>query len=180
MSATGNNEVTKEKLFPLPFWFFHEYVARYYNWAGSNAGWTNIILKETNYDEEKGIWKFYELFDNFKKLAINQCFFAEVGEKNILYHYTNKYAPTRSRPPDYKKSEPLYINPVEIFLIELTFNAGYLCMVNTDSQHILNPQIYKDKETVDTFIQQCFGVLSGWKCIEMDNIAFYKNFEFWL
>jgi|GEM_PF-5731698 len=30
-------------LFPLPFWYFHEFVANHYGWFGATAGWKNII-----------------------------------------------------------------------------------------------------------------------------------------
>jgi hypothetical protein len=45
---------------------FHDYVANYFGWFDSTAGWKNIILKESNGDEEKALKKFFELYDLFK------------------------------------------------------------------------------------------------------------------
>lgn len=45
---------------------FHDWVADYYNWTESTAGWKNIILKECSGDEEKSIDEFFKLYDKFK------------------------------------------------------------------------------------------------------------------
>jgi len=168
-----------DELFPLPFWFFHEFVARHYGWYESTAGWCNIILKEMQHAEEKGLLIFYELFDVFKALSIQSCFVAALSPENIKYHYTNKYGtPKRALPPDYKKTEPLYIEPIEVFMIELTNDAGFLCMVNTDTQHRLERRIYKDKNEIATYIERCFGLPLAWEQIEISNIKFSKEFKY--
>jgi hypothetical protein len=174
--TVGKYDVEK-RLLPLPFWFFHEFVANYYNWYESTTGWCNIILKETQFDEEKGFWDFYELFDIFKSLSIQNCSVATLSKESVEYLYTNEFAPKRAFAPNYI-NEPYYIDPIEIFLIELTYNAGYLCMVNTVSQHRLERNIYKDKCEVETFIEKCFGSFLNWKSVEINNIEFCKEFQY--
>jgi len=45
---------------------FNDWVASYYGWNESTAGWKNIILSESNNDEEKALKEFFNIFDKFK------------------------------------------------------------------------------------------------------------------
>ncbi len=67
-------------LLPLPFWFFHEYVARCYNFIESTSGWKNMILKQVN-GEEEGLKLFFELFDEFKQLKV------ETLQSSVILNY---------------------------------------------------------------------------------------------
>lgn len=46
---------------------FPDWIAKYFGWFESTAGWKNIILKECNGDERKALDRFFELYDQFKK-----------------------------------------------------------------------------------------------------------------
>ena len=170
--ATGCHAA--ENLLPLPFWFFHVYVANHYEWYESTAGWKNIILEEVGQDEEKGFWTFFELFDEFKKLLIQRCWVSTLSEENIRYHHTDSRAWLLS--PDFEKKEPLYVDPVEVFIIELTGNAGFLCMVNTTSQHRLERGVFKSKREADRYVEWCFGRVADWRMVDVHNMAFGKDF----
>ena len=45
---------------------FHDYTAKYFGWRESTAGWANIILEESQNDEEKAVDVFYALLEEFK------------------------------------------------------------------------------------------------------------------
>ena len=45
---------------------FHDWVAGQFNWKESTAGWSRIILRECNENEELAIDKFFVLYDKFK------------------------------------------------------------------------------------------------------------------
>jgi len=47
---------------------FHDWVANYFGWYESTAGWKNIILKECDGDEEKAVDKFFEVYDKFTQI----------------------------------------------------------------------------------------------------------------
>ena len=161
-----------KQLLPLPFHYFHDYVANHYHWGESTLGWRHIILKEVNGDEEHGFWAFFELFDAFKALTIQQCHVATLQEDNIHHHYTSKYAPKRGLPPDFETLEPLYINPIEAYMIELTQQAGFICLINTETQHMLCHSIFLNQANLEAFLHSCFGPSLHWKRIEIDNIEF--------
>lgn len=49
---------------------FKDWVANYFNWEYSTAGWKNIIIKECGGDENLAVDKFFELYDKFKENKI--------------------------------------------------------------------------------------------------------------
>jgi len=169
-------ESSPEKLFPLPFWFFHEYVANHYGWNESTAGWRNIILREKYFNEEKSLWAFYELFDSFLDLSIQQCFSISLSKENIDYHYTNEFAPRRATTPELIYG-PLYVNPVDAYVFELTQNAGYIFLVNTSSCHMLERKIYKEKNSLDMYIKQCFGSVLNMQIVDIKNFTLNMKLE---
>ncbi|MCC5664560.1 hypothetical protein LC653_11685 [Nostoc sp. CHAB 5784] len=63
--ALGENGIFYGEETP-PFTQFNDWVARYYKWYESTAGWKNIILREVG-DEAKACDVFFELFELFKQ-----------------------------------------------------------------------------------------------------------------
>ncbi|MFN7117094.1 MAG: hypothetical protein ACK4TA_09875 [Saprospiraceae bacterium] len=45
---------------------FDDWIAKYYGWQESTAGWKNIIVEECKSDEEKAVDEFFKVFDKFK------------------------------------------------------------------------------------------------------------------
>ncbi len=56
----------EEKLQP-DFSLFNDFIANYYSYNESTAGWKNIILAENFGNEKQALAEFYMLFDLFKK-----------------------------------------------------------------------------------------------------------------
>lgn len=109
--AIAENNILVEEEIP-PFRQFHDWVARYYKWYESTAGWKNIILKEVG-DEAKACDVFFELLELFKQRfpvikhrvflnfnhkrtgAINRCLYIDGIETELplpqeirIIHYT--------------------------------------------------------------------------------------------
>ena len=177
------------QLLPLPFMFFNDYVSNHYCGKQSAMGWCSIILEKNSFDEEKSLEIFFELFSKFKTLSILHCQYAKLTEEAITFHYTSEYAPKVFRqrddkqagalyPHDYKPAEPLYLNPKEIYLMELS-DAGSIFMVNTDSQHRVERGIYKSENEIKSHLAQCFGNSLDWNDIEMDNYDFCMELGTW-
>lgn len=49
---------------------FHDFVARYYGWNESTAGWFNIIMAECYNNEYDGLNEFFKLIDLFKQTPV--------------------------------------------------------------------------------------------------------------
>ncbi len=54
-------EIEKES----PLEGFHDWVADYYGWYESTAGWKNVILRESGESEERALKEFFSLYDKF-------------------------------------------------------------------------------------------------------------------
>ncbi len=46
---------------------FHDFVAKYYSYRESTAGWRDIILRENNCDEKQSLLKFFELLHLYRQ-----------------------------------------------------------------------------------------------------------------
>lgn len=45
---------------------FHDQVCDFYKWPESTSGWKNMILTESNGDEEKAVDEFFRVYDLIK------------------------------------------------------------------------------------------------------------------
>nr|WP_321237197.1 hypothetical protein [uncultured Psychroserpens sp.] len=61
-------DVNEENLFEG----FHDWVAEYYGFSESTAGWKNIILKECGNDEVKAVDEFFTVYDKFKNKSLKK------------------------------------------------------------------------------------------------------------
>jgi len=163
-----NIEERSKSLFPLPLRYLNEYVANWYNYSNTPSGWRNIILEHNNLDEEKSFFEFYKLYDAFIALSSKSCDKAILSKENIEYHYTDKNVPRIVI--NSFKTEPLYKNPIVIYLIELSDNSGYLLVVITEEETILEHEIYKNKRRVMLYIESCFGKILKWENGQIDSL----------
>lgn len=164
-------------LLPLPFWFFHEYVARHFGRNSSVAGWRNIILEHTEGDEAEGLAVFFQLFDAFKALAIERCDVATIDEHSRVYHYTDPHAPHRIvMVEDVKERMPVFIDPLEVYRIKLS-GAGIVCLIHTEKRCVFAWRIYQTEEEAQTYLHTCFGEGLKWTTMRVDNLVFDKPIE---
>ena len=165
-------------LLPLPFWFFHEYVAIIYNYYESTSGWCNMILKQANNNEEDALHIFFGLFDKFKALSIKNSSKAVLVQNNIDYHHTNKYVPYRLVGANSAEREPLYRKPIAVYYFELADDLGYLGIIETDNRYILLREIYRSENEILQYLKVCFGNHLEWKLLESKNISYEKELEY--
>ena len=162
-------EEIQDILLPLPFWFFHEYVARRFDYYESTSGWCNMILDQTAQDEEKGLQLFYTLLDEFKQLDINRYYAADLNESNITHHVSDKFAPRRLTGEHFDIEEPLYQNPVKVSYAELTNKTkhkNYIGVIHTDTESIIERKLYKNEEDLLAYFESCFGAVDWQKQIQ--------------
>ncbi len=168
-----SNEI--DALLPLPFWFFHEYVARRYNFNGSISGWRNMILKQVN-SEEEGLNLFFELFDEFKQLKAEALQRSVINQECLDFHYSNKYAPKRLTGSSFDKAEPLYKDAIEIYYAKLSRNIGYIGLVRNEKGIEFIREIYKTENEILNYFEICFGNLIHWQIQKFNNICFQSKY----
>ncbi len=173
-TALSDYEIPYEidALLPLPFWFFHEYVARCYNFNESTSGWINMILKQVN-SEEEGLYLFFELFDEFKQLKVETLQSSVINHESLDFHYSNQYSPKRLTGSSFDRAEPLYKDVIEIYCAKLSTNIGYLGFIRNENGIEFIREIYKYESEILNYFQICFGDSLHWQIQKFDNISFH-------
>lgn len=128
-------------LFPLDFYFMHEYTTLLYGLYESTAGWRNHILWNCGGDEEKALNKFFEVFDDFKEIRAEKCRRAVLSAENIAYNNSMEHAYSMCA----DKKQPIYDNPICAYVIKLTIPA-YLFVVETRAEICVESYFYHSFE----------------------------------
>lgn len=150
---------------PIPFRFFNDYVAQFYNYFESTSGWMNMILNKNN-DEEISFDTFYTLLDNFRSINISKIQKCILTQEQMNYHIENEYAPKRVLHNDCNRIEPLFIDPKAIYLIELSNNAGYLCIVEGYDAVFLHSSLLRSRQAAIKYFNSNFGGSYHWSLYE--------------
>ena len=154
---------SQTSLFPLKFWFMHEF-AKVKKKAGSSvAGWKNIILSECGNDPRVALDRFFEYYDEFCTLKAKSIKKAVLSEKNILANdnmlYTARVSSFMTVTPSnglsddndelFGNKSPIYDSPQAVYVIELSGGNGFLCCVETASDiQLINHIFYSIDEII--------------------------------
>lgn len=163
----GNNN--DREVFPLDFWYFHEFVKVKLGFSSSVPGWCNLILQSCNGDEKKALEKFFVLYDEFEQLKPVKHWKAALTAENIAYNNGCRHC-YRMTGENHDEREPIYDKPLAVCIIELDLvgKTAYLLVVETEkaieAEHWLynsfeqaarNPYIPESAETY-------FGKIENW------------------
>lgn len=176
-TALSDYEIPNEidALLPLPFWFFHEYVARCYNFNESTSGWINMILKQVN-SEEEGLYLFFKLFEEFKQLKVETLKSSVINQESLDFHYSNQYSPKRLTGSSFDRAEPLYKDVIEIYYAKLSTNIGYVGFIRNENGIEFIRKIYKYENDILNYFQLCFGNSLHWQIQIFDNADFQGKY----
>lgn len=121
LTAEGLYCIESKKTFP-DFWYFHEFVKVKYNWTGSTAWWNGIILDECKWDEKLAFDTFFTLFDEFKKIYIEEILYCTLQEKNLDFHIKN----TQRRRFYNNAWWPAYHKALSVYIFKCSHNFWYV------------------------------------------------------
>ena len=151
---------------PIPFRFFNDYVAQFYNYLESTSGWANMILSENNGDEQASFDMFYTLLDNFRSIKISKMEKCVLTQEQINYHNENEYAPKRILHNDFNQMEPLFKKPKTIYLVELSNNLGCLCMIEGNDTSYLHSSLLTSRESAIEYFKRNFSGSYHWYLVD--------------
>lgn len=160
-------------LFPLDFWFMHEFSKIKTHSYESTSGWANLILKECGGNPQIALERFFEYLDEFCSLRAVGMRKAILTEENILAHDKMLYSYRVEMPVDTSqnditesegqrcgfennigKKSPLYDSPKAVYIIELSGNSGFLYAVETDADIQLKRYIFLEDQILGD--NKCF------------------------
>ncbi|KJD39619.1 hypothetical protein [Paenibacillus polymyxa] len=159
-------------LFPLPFWFFHEFVKVKLGYYESTSGWYNMIFEKNNYDEDFSVDVFFQLYDEFNNLKIQSCISAILSEENKHFHIHDPSTPKRLTGSDENGNplyEPYFSDPEQIFLIKMPNGLGYLRVITTKKTCFLVFKFSNHEKESTEYFHRFFGENLSWKKDEWKN-----------
>ena len=116
-----------DELLPLNFKFMHEFTKIKLR-NDDNSGWCNQILQYCKGDEEKALDEFLELYDEFRQVKMKRYWKTILTEENIQYNNSMEHAYMMRM----NVKEPVFVNPVAIYIVELTIPAYMVVVETTD------------------------------------------------
>lgn len=134
-------------LFPLDFWYFHEFAKIKTGAHRSVPGWRNLILEACGGDEKKGLEMFFTLYDEFEQLRPIQYWKAVLTAENIAYNDDCRHC-YRMKDPHGTERQPIYNKPLAAYIIELDLigKTAYLLVVETEDTIEVEHWFYKSFE----------------------------------
>lgn len=183
--------VKKGPLFPLPFSYMHEYTAYRLKKPCGSMGWRDQILRSCDGDEEAALWQFYEFYDGFIRVRMRRYWKAILSQDNIAWNnqmehtYSIRPKKTGCKTGPYSFDEltyvrePVYLDPLAVYIIELTIPA-FLLAVETISDIQLKRFFFPSLEAAKGIghcegAEKYFGPLDSWKEFTANAISFSKN-----
>lgn len=167
----------RKKLFPLDFYFMHEYTGFLLH-LSAQAGWCGNILEACGGNEKEAFNRFFEIYDEFVRISMRGYYKAELTEDNIQFN--NSMTKAYSIKGDRK--EPVYRNPKTVYVIELSAPL-YMLAVETKDYIKVEKCFFNSLEAAKgtgalaVGAEQYFGDIEKWEEFKCDNIEFDKNIE---
>lgn len=167
-----------KKLYPLPFELFLSYCAMKYH-ETRNIGFERIFLEKCDQNQEKALWRFFEVLDEFKENAkITECEVCDLSEENISFHLTNKFVVKRSISQEgVWVDKPAYSGVTKIYHISFSYGADLLIPVS-DCGYVRGELFYNpggsEKSVLNVFkdmnehMERCFGKIV-WRKVELND-----------
>lgn len=184
LAPGGNRE-----LFPLSFRYMHEYTG-YRLKDHSNLGWSEQLLRSCDGDEEAALWKFFEFYDGFTRVRMRKYWKAVLSDDNIAWNnqmeHSYRMRPKVSETGFYTVKEmsfvkePIYCDPLTVYVIELTIPA-YILVVETASSIRPDPFFFSSSELAKgnhlfpEGAEIYFGPIGSWEEFTAGTISFEKS-----
>lgn len=157
---------------PIPFCFFNNYVARYYNYFEPTSGWMNMILNKNGGEEKTSFDILYTLLDNFRSIEILNIKKCILTQEQINYHMENELAKKRVLDNDANRIIPLFTDPKSVYLLELSNHSGYLCMVEACNTILLHSELLPSRQSAIKYFKSIFGGSYHWFFVENNPMGF--------
>lgn len=157
-------------LFPLDFWYFHEFTKIKLGFSSSVPGWKNLILETCGGDEKKALETFFPMFDEFRNIRPVRYWKAVLTAENIAYNDGCEHC-YRMTGTDHSAREPIYENPLAAYIIELdlTDKTAYLLAVETKADIRPEHWFYESFEQaarnrhIPESAETYFGKIENWQ-----------------
>ena len=167
-----HNSNGSERLFPLNFRFMNEFTKIQLG-NNDNLGWCNHILNVCDGNEEKALDRFFDIYDEFRKVKAKRYWKAILSDDNIRYNDNMEYCYSIKE----DKKKPVFKNPIAVYIVELTIPAYILLVEEEDNVHVewqffTSFESAKGSSVIPIGAEQYFGKINLWQEFVEENINF--------
>lgn len=163
----GNNN--DREVFPLDFWYFHEFAKVKLGFSSSVPGWCNLILQSCDGDEKKALEMFFTLYDEFEQIRPVKYWKAILSAENIEYNNSCRHC-YRVKGADHDEREPIYDKPLAAYITELDLvgKTAYLLVIETENSIEAEHWLYDSFEqaarnkAIPESAETYFGKIDNW------------------
>ncbi len=165
-------------LFPLEFQFMHSFTDARLHTKCVCAGWCHNILTYCQGDEQKALNLFFELYQEFIQVGMKRYWRAVLTKENIERNDKME----NCRVMKEHGAEPIYKNPVAVYVLELTIPA-YMLIVETTNEIYTEASFFfaaekaKGNSYIPSGAEVYFGKIDTWEEFEADNLYFDKDIK---
>ncbi len=165
-------------LFPLNFYYMHNFADFWLKTECLCAGWCYNILTVCHGDEEKALNLFFDLYQEFRQLEMKRYWKAILTKENIEWNDNMEHACIMG---EYGK-EPIYKNPIALYVLELTIPAYMLVVetereVHTEALFFSSAEGTKKNSRIQGGVEKYFGKINIWEEVEANNLYFDKSIK---
>lgn len=159
-------------LFPLGFYYMHNFADFRLQTECVCAGWCHNILTYCHGDEEKALNLFFDLYQEFRRLEMKRYWKAVLTKENIAWNDKMEHCySVREHGP-----EPVYKDPIAVYALELTIPVCMLAVETTNevlTEHLFFSSAEEAKGN-HSGAEIYFGKIDTWEEVEANNLYFDK------
>lgn len=162
-------------LFPLDFRFMHSFADARLHTECVCAGWCHNMLTFCHGDEEKALNLFFDLYQEFIQVEMKRYWRAILTKENIERNdKAERCCVMKEHGP-----EPVYKNPIAVYVLELTIPAYMLIVETTNEVHtetlfFSSAEEAKGNSFFPSGAETYFGKIDTWEEFEANNLYFDK------
>lgn len=162
-------------LFPLDFRFMHSFADARLHTECVCAGWCHNMLTFCHGDEEKALNLFFDLYQEFIQVEMKRYWRAILTKENIERNdKAERCCVMKEHGP-----EPVYKNPIAVYVLELTIPAYMLIVETTNEVHtetlfFSSAEEARGNSCIPSGAETYFGKIDTWEEFEANNLYFDK------
>lgn len=167
--------ICRHDLFPLDFYYMHNFTDFRLETKCLCAGWCHNILTVCHGNEEKALNLFFELYQEFRQIEMKRYWKAILTKENIEWNDSMEHGHAVKE----HGAEPIYRNPIAVYVLELTIPV-YMLVVETANEVRMEPLFFssieeaKGSNSIHSGAETYFGKIDIWEEFKARNLYFDK------
>ncbi len=167
----GKYSKDSKRLFPLDFSNIGDYISMRIG-KYTTQSWSDLLIDFYG-SEETAFDAFGAMYQEFREIRMKRGSRAALNYDNMRHNDCMRYG--------YKwvskyERRPIYDRPLSVCIVEMTKNSGYMLLVETASDIIIDSVFLATVDEAEERVHTLFGYVKNWSQLPVrDNIQFNKS-----